>query len=58
MEALKLIRINHVPYMTKALRRAIMKSSELENKHIKKRQMKTLNLIKKTRISAVNYILL
>ena len=44
--------------MTKALRRAIMKSSELENKHIKKRQMKTLNLIKKTRISAVNYILL
>ena len=58
MEALKLIRINHVPYMTKALRRAIMKSSELENKHIKKRQMKTLNLIKKTGISAVNYILL
>ena len=28
----KLLRANHIPYMTKALRKAIMKRSELENK--------------------------
>ena len=27
----KLLRANHVPYMTKALRKEIMKSSELES---------------------------
>ena len=31
----KLLRANHVPYMTKALRKAIMKRSELENKYVK-----------------------
>ena len=39
----KLLRPNHVPYMTKALRKAIMKRSELESKYVT-RQMKTLNL--------------
>ena len=42
----KLLRANLVPYMTKALRKVIMKRSELENKHVKIRQMKTSNLIK------------
>ena len=32
----KLLRGNHVPYMTNALRKAIMKRSELESKHVKK----------------------
>ena len=32
----KLLRANHVPYMTKALRKAIMKRSELESKCEKK----------------------
>ena len=31
----QLLRANHVPYMTKALRKAIMKRSELENKYVK-----------------------
>ena len=31
----KLLRANHVPYMRKALRKAIMKRSELETKYAK-----------------------
>ena len=31
----KVIRANHVPYMTKPLRKAIMKRSQLENKYLK-----------------------
>ena len=31
----KLLRANHVPYITKALRKAIIKRSELENKYVK-----------------------
>ena len=31
----KLLRANHVPSMTKGLRKAIMKRSELENKYVK-----------------------
>ena len=31
----KLLRANHVPCMTKAFRKAIMKSSELESKYVK-----------------------
>ena len=30
----KVIRANHVPYMTKPLRKAIMKRSQLENKYL------------------------
>ena len=39
----KLLRANHVPYMTKALRKAIMKRSELQSKYVKN---KILYLIK------------
>ena len=31
----KFLRANHVPYLTKTLRKAIMKRSELENKYVK-----------------------
>ena len=31
----KVVRANHVPYMTKALRKAIMKRSALENKYLR-----------------------
>ena len=31
----KLLRANHVPYMTKALRKGVMKKSELESKYVK-----------------------
>ena len=31
----KLVRANHVPYMTKALRKGIMKRSELESNYVK-----------------------
>ena len=51
----ELLRANHVPYMTKVLRKAIMKRSELESKYVK-RQMKILNLTKSRGLSAANYI--
>ena len=38
----KLLRANHVPYMTKALRKAIMKRSELENKYVKNKTNENL----------------
>ena len=43
--------------MTKALRKAIMKKSELENKYIKNKTNENLNLIKNKEISAKNYII-
>ena len=50
----KLFRANDVPYMTKALRKAIMKRSKLESKYVKN---KTNENLKSSRgISAVNYI--
>ena len=51
-----LIRANHVPYMTKALRKAIMKrSSELENKYVKNKTNENLKSYKNRGISAVSY---
>ena len=38
----KLFRANHVPYMTKALRKVIMKRSELENKYVKNKTNENL----------------
>ena len=50
----KLFRANHVPYKTKALRKAIMKRPEFESKYVKN---KTNENLKSSRgISAVNYI--
>ena len=48
----KLLRDNHVPYMTKALRKAIMKRSQLESKYVKNKTSENLyrdkaNYIKK-----------
>ena len=51
-----LIRANHVPYMTKALRKAIMKRpSELENKYVKNKTNENLKSYKNRGISAVSY---
>ena len=43
----KVIRANHVPYMTKALRKAIMKRSELENKYLRYSTFENMNKYKK-----------
>ena len=50
----KLLRANHVPYMTKALRKAIMKRSKLESKYVKNKANE--NFKSSSGISAVNYI--
>ena len=50
-----MLRANHVPYMTKALRKAIMKRSEPENKHVKINTNENLKSYKKRGVSAVNY---
>ena len=38
----KLLRANHAPYVTKVLRKAIMKRSSLETKYFKKRTQESL----------------
>ena len=43
----KIIRANHVPYMTKALRKAIMKRCELESKYYKNNTNENKKLYKK-----------
>ena len=43
----KFIRANHVPYMTKNLRKAIMKRSQLENKYISNSTVENRNKYKK-----------
>ena len=43
----KFIRANHVPYMTKNLRKAIMKRSQLENKYIRNSTVENMNKYKK-----------
>ena len=43
----KFIRANHVPYMTKNLRKVIMKRSQLENKYIRNSRVKNMNKCKK-----------
>ena len=43
----KFIRANHVPYMTKALRKAIMKRSQLESKYYRDSTVKNGNKYKK-----------
>ena len=44
-----LLRANHVPYMTKALRKAIMERSELESKYVKNKTSENLKSYKKQR---------
>ena len=43
----KLLRANHVPYMAKTLRKAIMKTSELEGKYVKNETNENLKSYKK-----------
>ena len=43
----KLIRANQAPYMTKALRKAVMRTSELETKYFKLKANDTLKAYKK-----------
>ena len=43
----KFIRVNHAPYMTKNLLKAIMKRSQLENKYISNSKVKNINKYKK-----------
>ena len=43
----KFIRANHVPYMTKNLRKVIMKRSQLENKYIRNSTVENMNKYKK-----------
>ena len=45
----KLLRANHVPYMTKALRKSILKTSELESKYVKNKTNENLKSYKKQR---------
>ena len=48
----KLIRANHAPYMTKPLRKAIMKRSQLQSKHLKTQNPTDYESFKKQR----NYV--
>ena len=43
----KLLRANHDPYITKALRKAIMRTSQLETKYLKTKTQTDLKLYKK-----------
>ena len=43
----KFIRVNHAPYMTKSLGKAIMKRSQLENKYISNSTVVNMNKYKK-----------
>ena len=51
----KFIRVNHAPYMTKNLRKAIMRRSQLENKYISNSTVENMNKYKKHKTFAVNY---
>ena len=42
----KLLRANHVPYITKALRKEVMKRSELESKYVKNEKSENLKSYK------------
>ena len=42
----KILQANHVPYMTKSLRKAIMKRSESEIKFVKSKTIENLKLYK------------
>ena len=44
----KLLRANHVSYMTKPFRKAIIKTSELENKFVKNKTNENFRSYKKT----------
>ena len=45
----KLLRVNYVPYITKALRKVIMKRFEPRSKHVKNKISENLKSYKKTK---------
>ena len=51
----KVVRANHTPYVTKALRKAIMKRSQLQKVYFKKITQESLKNIKNKEIAAVDY---
>ena len=51
----KTVRANHAPYMTKALRSAIMRRSNLERKFVKTRDPEIARLHKKQKIIVVGF---
>ena len=51
----KYIRTNHAPYMTKVLRKAIMRRSQLENKYQKYRSDEYKLLLRSSEISVARY---
>ena len=52
----KMLRANHSSYMSKTLRKAIMRRSYLENKYLKKKQISVLEPTKSRKIIAVDFI--
>ena len=52
----KILRANHSSYMSKTLRKAIMRRSYLENKYFKKKQISVLEPTKSRKIIAVDFI--
>ena len=52
----KMLRVNHAPYVSKAIRKAIMKRSCLENVYYKKQDNHSLRAYKKQKNIAVDYI--
>ena len=53
---MKILRTNHSSYMSKTLRKAIMRRSYLENKYLKKKQISVLEPTKSRKIIAVDFI--
>ena len=52
----KILRANHSSYMSKTLRKAIMRRSYLEKKYLKKKQISLLEPTKSRKIIAVDFI--
>ena len=51
----KYLRANHAPYITKSLRKAIMRRSQLETKYFKTKAQTNLKLYKKHKNFVVSY---
>ena len=51
----KILRANQAPYVTKTLRKAIMKRSQLEKIYFNKRTQESFKIYKKKTITAVDY---
>ena len=52
----KFVRANEIPYITKALRKAIMKKFEVESKYLKNKNYQNMKFIKSKKTFGANYI--